>query len=96
MASRLRPELPSGSEAAEWERSSGVFGRLVRSGAALQPATVVAGPDDVAVMREVVEECRHQFGVAEDGRPLGKGRLVEARQWVDRRCAEFAEVLPRL
>ena len=60
--------------------------------AALEPPTVIAGLDDVAVMGQAVEECRGHLGVAEDtgpfteskiGRDDDRGTLVEPADEVE-------------
>ena len=45
------------------------------SGAVLEPPAVVAGLDDLAVMRETVEQRRCHFRVAEDAWPLAEGEV---------------------
>ena len=48
-----------------WTRSSPVF----------EPPALVAGLDDIAVVRQPVEHGGRHFGVAEDLRPVGEGEI---------------------
>ncbi len=41
----------------------------------LEAPAFVAGLDDVAVMREAVEQGRGHLGVAEDARPFAEGEI---------------------
>lgn len=45
------------------------------SGAVLEPPALVAGLDDVAVVRQAVEQGRGHLGVAEHARPFAKGQV---------------------
>ncbi len=45
------------------------------SGAVLEPPAVVAGLDDVAVMRQAIQQRRRHLRVAEHARPLAKGQV---------------------
>ena len=44
----------------------------MRSGAVLEAPTFVSGLDDVAVVREAVQQDRRHLGIAEDARPFGR------------------------
>jgi len=48
---------------------------LFRSGAVLEAPAVVAGFDDVAVVRKPVEERRGHLGIGEDAGPFTKGEI---------------------
>ena len=45
------------------------------SGAVFEAPAVVAGLDDVAVMREAVEQGRGHFGIADDARPFAESEI---------------------
>ena len=49
------------------------------SGAVLEPPAFVAGLDDVAVVRQTVEQRRGHLGIAEHARPFAK-RQVDGYQ----------------
>lgn len=66
------------------------------SGSVLEAPAVVAGFDDVAVVRQSIEQRRGHFGVAEDGRPFPEGEiggdddrglLIEAADQVEEQLA---------
>ena len=48
---------------------------MPESGAVLEAPALVAGLDDVAVMREAIEQGRGHFGIAEDARPFAEGEV---------------------
>jgi len=50
-------------------------GVLFCSGSGLEAPALVAGLDDVAVMREPIEQRGCHLGVAKDGRPLAEGEI---------------------
>jgi hypothetical protein len=54
------------------QREGGV---LIGSAAVFEAPAVVAGLDDIAVVRDMVEERGGHFGVAEDGGPLAEGKV---------------------
>ena len=49
--------------------------RRRRSGAVLEAPAFVAGLDDVAVVREAVQQGRSHFGISENARPFAKGEI---------------------
>jgi len=57
------------------KRDCAVGTSVGRSGAGFKPPPFVFGFDDVAVMREVVEQCRRHLGVIEDIRPFAEGKI---------------------
>jgi hypothetical protein len=57
------------------ERGSARLGFLGSSGAVLEAPAFVAGLDDVAVMREAVEQGRGHLGIAEDAGPFAEGEI---------------------
>ena len=57
-----------------------------RSVAVLEAPTVVAGLDDVAVVREAIEQCRRHLGIGEDTSPFSEcqiGRHDQRRALVE-------------
>lgn len=71
-------------------RGFGLVGRAV-----LEPETVVSGFEDVAMMRETVEERNSHLGIAEDAGPFAEaqvggddnaGPLVELAQKMEEQC----------
>ena len=50
------------------------------SGAVFEPPALVAGFDDVAVVRQSVEHGGRHFGVAEHLRPVGKSEIGRDQQ----------------
>ena len=50
-------------------------GQAGGSAAVLEAPAVVAGLDDVAMVGEPVEQGGRHLGVAEDARPVGKGKV---------------------
>ena len=47
----------------------------MRLSAVLEAPAIVAGFDDLAVVREAIEQCGGHFGIAEDGRPFTEGEI---------------------
>ena len=54
--------------------------------ATLEPPTVVAGLDDIAVVGEAIEQCSRYLRITEDARPLPEGevRVGFSVVWIDR------------
>ena len=48
---------------------------MERSGSVFEAPAFVSGLDDVAVMREAIEQGRCHFGIAEDARPFSEGEI---------------------
>ena len=55
--------------------TAGFWGRGCCSGASLEAPALVSGLDDVAVVREAVEEGGGHLGIAEDARPFAEGEV---------------------
>jgi hypothetical protein len=49
------------------------------SGAIFEAPAFVAGFDDIAVVREAIEQGRGHLGIAEDARPFAEGEIVVTR-----------------
>ena len=58
-----------------WSSHGGPPFSFARGGARPEPEAVVSGLQDVAMMREAVEQRRGHLGVAEHGGPLAEGEV---------------------
>lgn len=71
--------MSAGPGGAGWGCAARSGALILRPGLALRAVFeapgLVAGLDDLAVMREPVEQCRGHLGVAEDGRPFAEGQI---------------------
>ena len=71
-----RPHLDGGEHVGMLVAGVGAAGGEGAGSAAMfEPPAFVAGLDDVAVVREAVEQCCRHLGVAEHARPFAEGEV---------------------
>src|SRR5208283_3496969 len=70
-----------------WSRFGSLLSSFCRGGARLEAEAVVAGFDDMAVMRQAIEQCGRHFRIAEHAGPLAEAQV---------RCDDHAGALIEL